>query len=77
MNAAVTAARAAFETGDWSRFTGAQRAACMNKFADLLESKAAKIARIESSCMGMPISMMQGMLVPILVKAFRCMFLPA
>ncbi|KAE9992434.1 hypothetical protein EG327_009076 [Venturia inaequalis] len=71
VNAAVTAARTAFETGDWSRYTGAQRAACMNKFADLLETEAAKIAKIESSCMGMPISVMQGALVPRAAKSFR------
>lgn len=75
VNAAVTAARTAFETGDWSRYTGAQRAACMNKFADLLETEAAKIAKIESSCMGMPISVMQGALVPRAAKSFRCVFL--
>lgn len=33
-------ARAAFETGDWSRYTGAQRAACMNKLANSLVTKA-------------------------------------
>ncbi|KAE9962119.1 hypothetical protein BLS_000807 [Venturia inaequalis] len=43
----------------------------MNKFADLLETEAAKIAKIESSCMGMPISVMQGALVPRAAKSFR------
>lgn len=51
---AVAAARAAFETGPWPKFTPAQRSQCMLKLADLIESKADEIAKIESSSIGQP-----------------------
>lgn len=43
VDAAVAAARAAFE-GPWKRFSGAQRANCMLKFADLIEANVEKLA---------------------------------
>ena len=52
---AVEAATKAFR-GEWSNFTGPQRAKCMNKFADLLEERAGDIAKLETLAMGMPIS---------------------
>jgi aldehyde dehydrogenase (NAD+) len=69
---AVASARNAFESGDWSKFTGAQRAKCMLKFADLLETEGAKIAELESRSMGMPIGLNKGMILPICVNTFRC-----
>jgi hypothetical protein len=44
---AVAAASAAFK-GPWSLFTGSQRAACLNKFADLFEEIAPRVAEVES-----------------------------
>ena len=52
---AVEAATKAFK-GEWSKFTGAQRAKCMNKFADLLEENAGEIGKLETIAMGQPIS---------------------
>jgi aldehyde dehydrogenase (NAD+) len=72
INEAVAAARHAFRKGPWSRFTGAQRAACMNKLADLLEQNTSDLARSETLAMGMPISVSK-IFVSMAVQAFRCM----
>ncbi|KAK5219759.1 hypothetical protein LTR47_011447 [Exophiala xenobiotica] len=55
VDAAVAAARAAFQGGPWKSFTGAQRAACMNKLADLIEANLDGLCRLESIAMGQPI----------------------
>ncbi|TVY81689.1 Aldehyde dehydrogenase [Lachnellula suecica] len=52
---AVASATAAFKTGPWSTYTGAQRAKCLNKFADLLESHASELATLDAICMGGPV----------------------
>ncbi|KAL4939247.1 hypothetical protein BDV06DRAFT_214466 [Aspergillus oleicola] len=48
---AVTAAARAF-TGPWAGFTGAQRAKCLLKFADLLDQHGEEIGYYESICSG-------------------------
>ena len=45
---AVRAARKAFDTGPWSRLTGAQRERIMLRLADLLDANATEISEIES-----------------------------
>jgi acyl-CoA reductase-like NAD-dependent aldehyde dehydrogenase len=45
---AVKAARAAFESGPWSKFTGNQRRDLMLKLADLIEANADELAAAES-----------------------------
>jgi aldehyde dehydrogenase (NAD+) len=55
VDAAVAAAKAAFK-GPWNNYSGAQRAACMNKLADLIEEHAESLAKLESIAMGQPIS---------------------
>jgi aldehyde dehydrogenase (NAD+) len=67
----VAAAEAAL-TGPWGSFTGAQRAACLNKFADLLESNAEKLAYLDAVCMGMPAAVNAGFIVPTSASVFRC-----
>ena len=69
---AVSAAKNAFTTGPWSTFTGAKRAACLNKFADLLESNANELAYLDSICMGMPAAVNSGFVVPMTASVFRC-----
>lgn len=54
VDAAVQAATDAFN-GEWSKFSGAQRAACMMKFADLLDQNVAELAKLETIAMGQPI----------------------
>jgi aldehyde dehydrogenase (NAD+) len=71
VDAAVSAARAAYESGPWSGFTGAQRAAVMLKFADLVEANAQEIAEAEVKAMGQPIAIAQGWVVPSAASTFR------
>lgn len=72
IDAAVSAAKAAFKTGPWSTYTGAQRAAPMLKFADLLEKNAAKLAELDTICMGVPLGMNLGLVIPETAAVFRC-----
>jgi aldehyde dehydrogenase (NAD+) len=55
---AVAAAKAAFPK--WSSTPGAKRAAIMLKFADLLEASAARLGKLESICMGQPVTVATG-----------------
>ncbi len=73
VDAAVAAARAAFKSGPWKTFSGAQRAACMNKFADLLEANIERLVKLETIAMGQPIAVgkaFTGLTPP----GWRCMF---
>jgi phenylacetaldehyde dehydrogenase len=56
IDVAVKAARAAFETGPWSKTSPMERCRLMWKLADLLEANADEIAQIESLGNGKPIS---------------------
>lgn len=51
---AVQAATQAYK--EWRKFSGAQRAKCMNKLADLIEKDLDKFAMLETLSMGQPIS---------------------
>jgi len=68
---AVSSARAAYESGPWSTFTGAQRAALMLKFADLVEANTAEIAEAEVKAMGQPIAITSGFIIPATASTFR------
>jgi len=52
---AVAAARAAFDSGEWSRRPGRARAAVLLKLADLLEASAERFGRLIAVEMGKPI----------------------
>ena len=52
---AVAAARAAFESGPWSRMTGSERARMMWKLAELIEQNAAELAELEALNNGKPV----------------------
>jgi acyl-CoA reductase-like NAD-dependent aldehyde dehydrogenase len=54
---AVKAARRAFEEGDWSKASAADRSRLMNRFADLIEQHAAELAELESLDNGKPLKM--------------------
>lgn len=54
VDAAVDAAAKAYKS--WRTFSGAQRAKCMMKMADLIEKDMEKFAKFETMCMGQPIS---------------------
>ncbi|KAE8441370.1 hypothetical protein EG329_005473 [Mollisiaceae sp. DMI_Dod_QoI] len=71
VNLAVEAALAAFKTGPWSTFTGAQRAVCMHKFADLIDANAKELADLDAICMGAPSAANAGFLIPEAAAVFR------
>jgi aldehyde dehydrogenase (NAD+) len=71
---AVAAAQAAFKTGPWAKWTGAQRGAVMNKFADLIEKNASQIAELDSICVGIPTGDSAGFYVPTAASVFRCKY---
>ena len=48
VNAAVAAARAAFDHGPWSKMTATQRAALLRKLGDIIKRDAEELARCES-----------------------------
>lgn len=52
---AVQAARSAFERGDWSQASPAQRKAVLNKFADLMEAHCEELALLETLDTGKPL----------------------
>ncbi len=52
---AVSAARAAFDTGPWRDFTAQQRGRVLFRMAELIRKHAAKLAKLESLNVGKPI----------------------
>ena len=58
--AAIAAARAAFDRGDWSRGTGKMRATVLLRVADLIEANVERIALIETLESGKPITQARG-----------------
>ena len=62
VDAAVRAARAAFDVGPWGRMTGTERARLLRRFADLLADNADQLAVVESTDNGKLIREMQGQL---------------
>jgi aldehyde dehydrogenase (NAD+) len=67
----VVAAREAFETGPWSTYIGTQRAALMNKVADLIDANTEEIAKAESQAMGQPIAITANFIVPAAAACWR------
>ncbi|MCF1709272.1 aldehyde dehydrogenase family protein [Tabrizicola sp. J26] len=58
--AAIAAARAAFDDGRWSRISGKARAAVLLKVADLIEANVERFALIETLESGKPITQARG-----------------
>lgn len=61
VDAAVTAARRAFEDGRWTGLAASQRARVLLRAADLIEERVASIAAVETLNAGMPIGMARGL----------------
>lgn len=72
IDAAVSAAQKAFKSGPWSKYTGAQRAMHLLKFADLIQRNAKELAELDSLCMGSPVGAIAGFIVPEVAACFRC-----
>jgi phenylacetaldehyde dehydrogenase len=70
---AVKSARAAFETGPWSRMTVSERGRLIWKIADLIEENLEEFAEIESLDNGKPLKVARVADVPLAVDLFRYM----
>ena len=57
VDAAVTAARRAFDDSEWARSTPAERAAALNRFADAVEKRTDRLAETVSAQNGMPLTL--------------------
>jgi len=68
---AVAAARAAYESGVWSRRDAADRGAVLRRLADLIEHNAAELALLESLDMGKPLSQTSAVDLPGTAATFR------
>ncbi len=73
INRAVQAARAAFETGPWSKMTPSERGRLIWKLADLLEENLEEFAAIETLDNGKPLKVARVADVPLAVDLFRYM----
>ncbi|KAJ4420107.1 hypothetical protein N0V82_004554 [Gnomoniopsis sp. IMI 355080] len=68
---AVAEAKTAFRHGPWAKFTGSQRAACLNKFADLVEKHAERLAYAEALPTGRPLAGVLHFDLPHMVEVYR------
>ena len=70
---AVKAARAAFETGPWSKMTPSERGRLIWKLGDLLEQNLEEFAELEMLDNGKPLKVARAADVPLAVDLFRYM----
>ena len=70
---AVKAARAAFDSGPWSRLTASERGRLIWKLSDLLEQNLEEFAQLESLDNGKPLTVARAADVPLAVDLFRYM----
>ncbi|HSD77766.1 MAG TPA: aminobutyraldehyde dehydrogenase [Solirubrobacteraceae bacterium] len=68
---AIEAGRASFERGDWSRAIPGERAAVLDRLADLLEERAEEVARLESRNTGKPLKFSTAFDVPLTIDNLR------
>jgi phenylacetaldehyde dehydrogenase len=73
VNRAVRAARAAFDSGPWSKITPSQRGRMIWKLGDLIEQHLEEFAQIESLDNGKPLSVARVADVPLAADLFRYM----
>lgn len=71
VDAAVGAARAAFETGPWSTMTPSQRQRLLHKFADALEENLDELATLESLNCGKPYAVARNFELPTGIDILR------
>ncbi len=71
VDAAVHAARAAFNQGQWSRSSPAHRKQVLLRFAELIEAHTQELALLETLDMGKPIRFSLSVDVPATVKCVR------
>ncbi len=73
INRAVKAARAAFESGPWSKLTPSERGRLIWKLADLIEKHTEELAQIESLDNGKPLTVARAADAPLAADLFRYM----
>lgn len=73
INRAASAARAAFDSGPWSKLTASERGRLIWKLADLIERHAEEFAELESLDNGKPLAIARIADVPGAVDMFRYM----
>src|ERR1700723_1089461 len=73
INRAVSAARAAFETGPWSRMTPSDRGRIIWRIGDLILEHADELAQLESLDNGKPLSVARAADVPLAADLFHYM----
>jgi phenylacetaldehyde dehydrogenase len=73
INRAVKAARAAFDSGPWSKITPSERGRMIWKLGDLIEKHLEEFAQLESLDNGKPLSVARVADVPLAADMFRYM----
>ena len=71
VDAAVKAARAQFDGGEWSKMPGSQRARLLNRLADLLERDKEYLAKLESATVGKPLFEPTMLDIPMTIDTVR------
>jgi acyl-CoA reductase-like NAD-dependent aldehyde dehydrogenase len=71
VDAAVTAARAAFDHGPWPRLPVAERQRILRAIADAIDANTEELARLESLHTGMALAQIKGMHLPRAALNFR------
>ena len=71
IDAAVKAARAAFENSDWSRMDARDRGRLMHRLCDLMEEEAAELTALESLDNGKPIQDARAADFPLTIDCLR------
>lgn len=71
VDAAVKAARAQFDGGEWSKMPGAQRGRLLNRLADLLERDKEYLAKLESANVGKPLFEPTMLDIPMTIDTVR------
>ena len=71
VNKAVKAARTAFERGPWRKFPASERGRLLHRLADLMESNADELARLESLDNGKPVAVARSVDVAASIACYR------
>lgn len=71
VDAAVKAARDAFDNGEWSKMDARDRGILMNKLADLIAEEADELAALETLDNGKPISDSRAADIPLVIDCLR------
>lgn len=71
VNAAVEAARKAFDEGPWSKMSAAERSRLIYKLADLMEENKEDLAQIDTLDNGKPINETTAADIPLAIEHFR------